>query len=193
MTQMFPLWRDTAATALTQPKFQAEIDAAVQQLATTQDVQLILALQAKISVLETQQRKQMPAVNSDFKSPLGNKLPEKLVDSYDFTKSSITVVEHLEKLGDFLLLRKDKQYFIHFLVQTLTGDTLRLFREQLREHPDMSYEDACNWLKLNCIHRGERDQLNKQLQAVKQLKGERVQTFLLRARALRQKLAALDV
>ena len=138
------LWRRSPAedTVPQAKKYQAEIDAAVQQLAASHDAQLIIALQAKISVLEAQQRRQvLSQASSDFKSPLGNKLPEKLVDSYDFTKSNITIVEHLEKLGDFLLLRKDKQYFIHFLIQTLAGDTLRLFREQ-RATPDMSYQDA---------------------------------------------------
>ena len=194
------LWRapppaaDTAGGGgMKKPDYTEAIQAAVQQLADTTDVNAMMILQAKITCLEAQQKKQQPITGSHSQSPLGNKLPDKLVASYDFLQSRRTIVEHLELLDDFLFLRKDKEYFVHFLIQSLTGDTLRLFREQLKAIPDMSYQDACGWLKLTCIHRDERDRMNKELQNIQQKKGERVQAYVLRARAIRAKLDTLDV
>ena len=98
------MWRDQTATANKQPTidYRAVIDEAAKKLSETDDAQEILALQAKINVLEMQQRRQHPSpVFSDTKSPLGNKLPDKLQSSYDFSTSKTTIVEHLEAVDDF--------------------------------------------------------------------------------------------
>ena len=125
-----------------QPDYTEAIQAAVQQLADETDVNAMMILQAKITCLQAQQK--TAAVSRSYdKSPLGNKLPADLVSSYDFLQSNQTIVEHLETLDDFLFLRKDQEYHVHFLIQTLKGDTLRLFREQLKATLDMSYQDAC--------------------------------------------------
>ena len=78
-------------------------------------------------------------------------MPAAMQEQWEYGSSQTDVEEHITKLEDWLILAPPNMH-VRFIFMTLSGNTRELFRKHFHKHPEMTSEQAKQWLRDNlCV------------------------------------------